>query len=259
MSMLPCVDEISCLNLHPLKSGPPTLPLVQREFRTNEGNDDFATIPEVTLSGDFVIEFDCLIADASSANVIIGNSAGISNSIFVTSNDLSVRDSDGITVFTSGDVFSSNVINNVKVVVVGSIVEIFINGVSEKTGSVTGTFTFDQVYARQNGSIPMGGILANLKIYDVGTLIRNYPINDGKNILANVATALGNEIDGLTYALTTAIGGVASVVLSSLSVIGKTYLVEVSYSGVVGDASVRIGGFSGPSFTGTGTIEFVAT
>ena len=49
MSMLPCVDEISCLNLHPLKSGPPTLPLVQREFRTNEGDDDFATHPPITV------------------------------------------------------------------------------------------------------------------------------------------------------------------------------------------------------------------
>mgnify|MGYP000424554464 CR=1 FL=1 len=260
MSMLPCVDEISCLNLHPLKSGPPTLTLVQREFRTNEGTTDYATIPEVTLAGDFVIEFLFSVSGAALNETILGQGASFFNYIHVRSDtEINARFNGTVLSFSVPSLGTDLHVASIKTT--AGVPMLTLDGIDYPENtllSYVGSVVFN-VMSQKSGSEFLSGILANLKIYDAGTLVRNYPINDGKNILANAATALGNEIDGLTYALTTAIGGVASVVLSSLSVIGKTYLVEVSYSGVVGDASVRIGGFSGPSFTGTGTIEFVAT
>ena len=261
MSMLPCVDEISCLNLHPLKSGPPTLPLVQREFRTNEGSTDYATIPTVTLAGDFVIELDFLTSSSAGTQVIIGDDHNNTYYVSLISNSVNVWIAGQNLIFDYVSDPRNGVFHAMRISLLGTALSVDIDGVLLGAQSVTpyaGANNF-RLYNSNSFNALFSGILANLKIYDNGTLIRDYPINDGKNILANVSTALGGELDGLTYALTTAIGGVASVVLSSLSVIGKTYLVEVSYSGVVGDASVRIGGFSGPSFTGTGTIEFVAT
>ena len=244
---------------------------VQREFRPNEGDDDYATIPEVTLAGDFVIEFDLLTDTQNQSTCLALYTSDTSEYIYIqvlSSSKIKIS-SDGFTPGNGLISVNNGVINKIKVVLSGSQFSVFVNGLIDYSVNHTNPSKLGKTYsvlinaAKQSlPSVPfdyLSGILANLKIYDNGTLVRNYPINDGKNILANVATALGSELDGLTYALTTAIGGVASVVLSSLSVIGKTYLVEVSYSGVVGDASVRIGGFSGPSFTGTGTIEFIAT
>ena len=240
--------------------------LSQRCFHRNEGTTDYATIPEVTLTGDFVIEFES-IADTPSSNASLlgGSGPGVNHSKQFTLflNDvgaLSVKvpkDSSGSYYFSIPYVPS----RYEKTIFKKEGDTITLTHGTESTSITKNDYAsirISNLYRWGNG-LYLNGILANLKIWDNGTLIRDYPINDGKNILANAATALGSELDGLTYALTTAIGGVASVVLSSLSVIGKTYLVEVSYSGVVGDASVRIGGFSGPSFTGTGSQSFVAT
>ena len=236
---------------------------ITRYFRRNEGTTDYATIPEVTLAGDFVVEFDAIINNASSltGQIVIGNSENPTG--FIRFNNgvlqLNTTTGGGLAVFDN-IVLADNELTGFTISYVSSTSTLTATSSTGLSQSITFTvlsMVVDRIYSK-HGKF-MSGILANLKIWDNGTLIRDYPINDGKNILANAATALGSELDGLTYALTTAIGGVASVVLSSLSVIGKTYLVEVSYSGVVGDASVRIGGFSGPSFTGTGTIEFVAT
>ena len=234
----------------------------QRYFRRNEGSTDYATIPTVTLAGDFVIEFD-LSTTGTSNQLLLGDDSNSTYYFNVSSTKFSVFVAGVGQDFLFG---SSNPldgkIHKIKYVLEGGNLEVFVDGLTLGVKPITpytGANNFRLYSSNSLTTFNLSGILANLKIYDNGTLARNYPINDGKNILANAATALGSELDGLTYALTTAIGGVASVVLSSLSVIGKTYLVEVSYSGVVGDASVRIGGFSGPSFTGTGTIEFVAT
>ena len=262
MSKLPCANTMIFKKYPPLKSGPPEIFVIQREFRTNEGSTDYATIPEVTLSGDFVIEFDALWSENTLNRVLIGDSHVSAYYFAVNEVDFEVWIS-GVKYEFPHNASSNdkNVFHTIRYVLSDSSLELLVDGVSLGVNTITpytGNNNF-RLFSSSSTSLIFAGIIANLKIYDAGTLIRDYPINDGKNILANAATALGSELDGLTYALTTAIGGVASVVLTSLSVIGKTYLVEVSYSGVVGDASVRIGGFSGPSFTGTGAIEFVAT
>ena len=242
----------------PLKSGPPEISVIQREFRTNEGTTDYATIPEVTLAGNFVIELEVLLPSTTGQEMLM--SGGADTYLAVTDTGSVVAKFGGTYAASSATSVRDGLFHKIKASSISSRTIISLDDVEIlNIGNAGASNVFHELYRFTNASQYLNGILANLKIYDSGTLVRDYPINDGKNILANVATALGSEIDGLTYALTTAIGGVASVVLSSLSVIGKTYLVEVSYSGVVGDASVRIGGFSGPSFTGTGTIEFIAT
>ena len=265
MSKLPCANTMIFKKYPPLKSGPPEISVIQREFRTNEGSTDYATIPEVTLSGGvYRFDFSVVIYGSSTANqVFLGDdhNNNLYFNTYTTTLSCWVNGVEKSFQFKLGNLRDGK-LHEVSYVFDGTLLEAFIDGESLGTEQIVpfvGTVNFRLYSANSVSGSKLNGILANPKIYDNGTLIRDYPINDGKNILANAATALGSELDGLTYALTTAIGGVASVVLSSLSVIGKTYLVEVSYSGVVGDASVRIGGFSSPSFTGTGTIEFVAT
>lgn len=49
MSKLPCANTMIFKKYPPLKSGPPEISVIQREFRTNEGDDDFATHPPITV------------------------------------------------------------------------------------------------------------------------------------------------------------------------------------------------------------------
>ncbi|MCP4791691.1 MAG: LamG domain-containing protein [Gammaproteobacteria bacterium] len=169
------------------------VPAEHRYFALNE-TTRYATIPEVTLAGDCVISFQVLSSDAASPQIIVGNSIGTINSIFINTNDIFIRDSDGVTINTTGDAIQSNILSEVEIVVIANNVEIFVNGVSRASGAKTGALTFNQVYTRQSGSMSLIGILANLKIYDDGTLIRDYPINDDSDILRNRATVLGPEL-----------------------------------------------------------------
>lgn len=162
---------------------------ITRWFRINEGTTDHANIPSVTLSGDWVIEFDCLASDALSANSIIGTTGTTNNSIFVSANNLSVRDSSGATVTTSGAVFASNQINNCRIVKLSGVIDIYINGVLSGTGASTSSITLSQLYVRNTTNFPLSGIIANLSIVDAGTLVRLYPINEssGATIIDEVS------------------------------------------------------------------------
>tara|TARA_R110000824_G_scaffold392926_1_gene591619 strand:+ start:498 stop:1820 length:1323 start_codon:yes stop_codon:yes gene_type:complete len=168
--------------------------LFERFFRRNEGTTDYATIPTVTLSGDFVIEFDALAVDAGVAGVLVGSGANTNNNIFISSRDISIRDNNGTTISTSGDVFPSQVLNHVRVQKVGSALDITVNGVTSGSGTSTGSFIVDQLYTRLSGLLSLSGILANLRIYDNGTLIRDYPLDDNTDILRNRVATVGAEI-----------------------------------------------------------------
>jgi hypothetical protein len=164
-----------------------------RYFRRNEGTTDYATIPEVTLAGDFAIEFDVLSDNDDNAYMILGNNGGTQNCIFITNNDISVRDNSGSTVFSNGDYLQPQEFHHVKIIKASSVVEIFIDGVSRGGGASSSSYIFNMLYTRQSGVFILPGILANLKIWDNGTPIRDYKLNDNSDILANSATVLGEE------------------------------------------------------------------
>ena len=168
-----------------------------RYFRRNEGTTDYATIPEVTLAGDFVIEFDSLVLDASIPNIVLGSSASTNNGVFINSNNITVRDNGGDQSFTTGSPFSSSVFNSVRVEKVSLTIRIFVNGIEYGSGASNNSFIFNQVYTRQNGNFNLAGILANLKIWDNGTLIRDYPLNDNSDDLRELANGQnGTVING---------------------------------------------------------------
>jgi hypothetical protein len=167
---------------------------VTRYFRRNEGSTDYATIPTVTLSGDFVIEFDALADDADVSGAFVGYGANTNNNVFISGRDISIRDNNSDTVSTTGDAFSSSIFNHVMIQKVGANVNITINGVLSGSGTSSGSFITDQLCSRQNGSLSFSGIMANLKIYDAGVLVRDYPINDNSNTLKDLASGQDGSI-----------------------------------------------------------------
>jgi len=185
--------------------------LEQRYFRRNEGTTDYATIPEVTLAGDFVIEFDFLSAAVSV------------NQNIINFGDFLIR----IQADTQINVWGSVDFSPAVFVVPELGAQIHNIRIFGNTNSTSITLYLDGVLigTADGGSAPVfsgswllfrwvnthfKGILANLKIYDNGTLVRDYPLNDNSDILRNRAASLGQETASLQGSYTKA-GGALSL------------------------------------------------
>lgn len=169
--------------------------LFERHFRRNEGTTDYATIPEVALAGDFRIVFDLLTTDSGAANVIIGNSASATPNIRTASSGVLAYN---LPTGGSGSiVINDGIFHNVIIELIGTTLTIDIDGVNDVSVTIApASITFDVLYRNTFGNY-FAGIIANLKIYDAGTLVRDYKLNDNTSILADSASGEdGTVING---------------------------------------------------------------
>lgn len=164
--------------------------LFERYFRRNEGTTDHATIPEVTLTSHFVIEFDLLVTSfAGGVKVMDGGTDGGSDRLdvnIVASGFFDVRDYfksyvNGV----AGATVALNQLNKIRIV-------------RDATDVNQSTRFLDILLARVNNTgNNLPGILANLKIWDNGTLIRDYPLDDNSDDLRELASGQnGTVING---------------------------------------------------------------
>ena len=168
--------------------------LLESYFRRNEGTTDYATIPEVTLAGDFVIEFDVLATGALFHQVI----AGTDSTINITALDAIVIRIAGASITSTGTI-TRNAINKIIITRVGLNTSISVNGVVSNHVPPAGDFPLDTLCARNNfgTNSPLAGILANLKIYDAGTLVRYYKLDDNSDTLVDTVSGQnGTVING---------------------------------------------------------------
>jgi len=205
--------------------------LFERCFRRNEGTTDYATIPEVTLTGDFVIEFGFLTSSTKDLQTLFSHDS--------TNNEI------GCDIQSSGNirVFNFNAAGSLQTILIspdGGLNDGLFHSVIIELSGLTPSITIDGVktigadWVGYDGakissllrrvlaaSREFEGILANLKIWDNGTLIRHYKLNDNSDILANSATVLGGELvinsnwtDGSTGSATASIDGVGEFTLT---------------------------------------------
>lgn len=152
-----------------------------RHFRRNEGTTDYMTIPEVTLTGDFVIEFDALINNSVYSQLLSGNNSTIN-----------IRNDDGIAMAIGGSQynftpsFTRGLFEHVIVTRVGDQVSCSVNGVSETL--TIPVVDFNIIHLGRNTTYgtnsPLKGIIANLKIWD----------NSDANKTAETVSGLGQDI-----------------------------------------------------------------
>ena len=177
----------------------------QRYFRRNEGTTDYATIPSVTLSGDFV--FSLLIStnvDTALTGGYITSSASSSsfrlavwqNTIIigVVGSDVAIFSASGIDFSLLAEIVLSRA---------GSVFSCSVGGVAlSQTGGAGSSLslTIDSMYKAwgEVTSVPnWSGILANLRIYDAGTLVRDYPLDDNSATLIDAANGQdGSVVNG---------------------------------------------------------------
>ena len=165
------------------------LRLLSRYFRRNEGSTDYATIPTVTLAGDFVIELDFLTSSSAATQVIIGDDHNNTYYVSLISNGVNVWIAGRNLLFNYVSDPRNGVFHAMRISLLGTALSVDIDGVLLGTQSVTpyaGANNF-RLYNSNRYYAPFSGILANLKIYDNGTLVRHYPMNDNGNTLIDLA------------------------------------------------------------------------
>ena len=168
---------------------------VTRYLRRNEATTDYGVIPAITLSGDFVIEFEVLTA-VNTNQVMFGDNV---NTHYFNLSEFQIEAWIGNvnSVFSTGSIsLASGILHKIKYVKTGSSLECFLDGVSLGTrscGSYSGAFT-PKVYGSNRATPFFSGIIANLKIYDDGVLVRDYPINDNSNTLKDLASGQNGSI-----------------------------------------------------------------
>ena len=167
-----------------------------RFFRRNEGTTDYATIPSVTLSGDFVIEFGVLINNTAYAQLV----SGVDSAINIRNDDGSAIELAGVQ-YNFAPEFVRGVFNHITVSRVGGNITIDIDGIIETRAIPVSDFDIGHLYCYTfpavNTNSPLIGILANLRIYDNGTLVRDYPLDDNTSDLREkVSGQNGTVING---------------------------------------------------------------
>ena len=205
--------------------------LVQRSFRRNEGTTDYATIPEITLSGDFSgsVEFSTSLTSGIGTLISgpVKNNSSLVLDVGVSAVRLLAYNSLGqlLPIAEVNGSFNDGAIHTAYFSLSGITAGLSIDNGSQITADWTASdvLKVSNLYRRQDDSNKLPGILANLKIYDNGTLIRDYPIDDNSDILRNRATVLGGELWNGVDAVAV---GTEEVVATTI--VGVDYLVTVS-------------------------------
>ena len=170
-----------------------------RNYTEYDGSADYCTIPTVTLSGDFEVEFDFSINSDSPENTIIAHE--LYSKVRVNNNGnlnlLAGNGSSWSLLLTSSTVpFNDGKQHTGIVTRVGDLYSIFGDGVLLDSGSTsTATPQFTRIGNNSTGSGNLfNGIIANTKITDDGDLIRNY---EGKEDFASSTDLIDTGTDGL--------------------------------------------------------------
>lgn len=175
---------------------------ISRYFRRNEGTTDYISIPAVTLAGDFEISGEFSTTDATKTSTFIGGATiTVSEAIVDILSNGTVRfvvyDSSGsfVGLVTSSTGFNDGLLHTFNARMVGTTAELLVDGVSVGTSnfSLYDGVSLSNLYRRSDDTNLLTGILANLKIYDNGTLTRDYPLNEPKGTSTIYDLAGGNN------------------------------------------------------------------
>ena len=236
---------------------------VTRYLRRNEATTDYGIIPTATLSGDFSGSIDFSSITATQSSIFTGSLTGVSSLVLDITVGGALRffafNSSGALqgIATVSGAFNDGAIHTAYFSLVGTVASVSVDDGAASTAewNSMGGVNIGNIYRTADGTRKFSGILANLKIYDAGVLVRDYPINDNSNILANKATVLGDEllnasdldsnlsssVVNQTYKFESIAAFQRMLNVPSLSLIGKTFYVSVSATVSSGSATVIVG------------------
>lgn len=164
--------------------------VAQRFFTTlKPASFDHFIIPTLTLTGDFEIEME-FVRLSDTTQVLLGEIGATSDFIACfAGNSFQLRLNGSnvpAVIFTNAD---DGKLHKIRYKRIAGVITTFFDGVLKATDTNANTFTTDRI-GRNLSGIFWDGIIANVRITDAGTLIRDYPIGEnwiGNLILRNAA------------------------------------------------------------------------
>jgi hypothetical protein len=173
---------------------------ITRYIRINEGNSDYASIPTVTLSGDFAIHFK--FASTGGGHVFASSgSTDCRLSFNATAATLDIGDVEifgGATININMTPFMNGELQSCVLRRVSGSVSLEVGGVQVGTsGTTSDAVQFDSIYKQWGGATGTpnwGGVLSDFAVVDAGTLVRSYAINGNSDTLVDEVGILGSEL-----------------------------------------------------------------
>ncbi|QDP55689.1 MAG: hypothetical protein Tp138OMZ00d2C19078241_21 [Prokaryotic dsDNA virus sp.] len=195
--MLPTPQDLDPDFPLPLRGGPgEPLDTERRYFLTSPGVNQYVSIPEVTLAGDFEIEFNYSSSESDNY-VFCGNLNDNSNFIANIGSRFQVRTLSGVfdTPAGSSTPFQDGRLNSVVVRRVGGVITVLVNSqLIGTSGQNTGDLVISSVGAHNSGAASVSGVISNFRISDNDTPVRFYPLDDNSTIIRNALVDAGSNL-----------------------------------------------------------------
>ena len=208
--------------------------------------DEFST--PFVLTGDFRIRIKHATS-LTNSRALLGRKGTSDDILYTDTNQLRFRAAGGtfhsFGVAPGGIVLSDNALHTTEIVRTGTTVSATTDGVPH-TSTITeaGVFTFD-VSARFGSTGYWGGQLADLEIEDAGTLVGDFPLDEGPDstIRINRAAVLGSEewVYPLTLDGSVGLFGILGGVASGGVAMNTKFQVEFSWVNLTGRGILRVG------------------
>ena len=180
---------------------------ITRYFRRNLDTTDYARFAApITLAGDFSGSIDFLTTNTGNVALFSGDTFSVS-SVAMDVNSGNVRlfcyNSSGVQqgVVQFSGAYNDGVLHTATFSFTGTVASLSVDGGTPVTGTWSSydTASIGNLYRRANNSSIFDGILANLKIWDNGTLITDCPIDEpsGATIIDHASGNNATIINGL--------------------------------------------------------------
>ncbi len=167
-----------------------------------EGNFQYATFPEITVSGDFQKTFLIYVpSNPGNTRVIIGDDANFDYTGLLSNGGLRLA-VDGAASDSVAGALVVGSLNLVKVRRIGAVCYFSINGPAEGVACGTGDLHLDRFMSGLSAPRYITGVFADFNLYtsgdeNTGTLARSYAVGGNSAESSIVADSSGNSQDGV--------------------------------------------------------------
>jgi len=128
------------------------------------GAAQYFTIQTRTAAGPFEWQGDVFCSESSTPRMILGNSSGAANSMWIDGQDIRLRDNAGATISSAGDKLLNNKFYTLSIKRLGTTVTIK-NAITNEVlaaGTSSASYIFNRIGIRESSAFPFNGYLANV-------------------------------------------------------------------------------------------------
>ncbi len=151
-----------------------------RNFTTSNlgGSEYWPLDNNVPLTANFSVTRKISTTSTAAGTLFSGGTAAGKLEVSLTAAGLVQVDVAGSTIFTGIIAVNDGKLNEIILSRTGTTASLTVNGVSDGSGTMSGTVNFDTFNARTGGTIFFVGVQADILVNDAGTDVHSWPIDE---------------------------------------------------------------------------------